>query len=280
MALKEIKTRIASVNSTKKITEARQRISSAQLRRSQADLQRALDYQAQVEHIAAGLYDRKKPVASALTNVYHEGKTAVVVLASNSGMCGAFNAKMIKETERIKQQYAGERLEFIPVGKKLANLLPLPDGLSGHEHDGLLHKIEPAAVSEFARMLAARYATGAYKQINIIYYHFKSTAVQKITEQQLLPYTFPEQPATAEEYILEPSREELLEAILPLALYANLYAALLDHKAAEHGARTVAMQLATENADKLLGDLRLTYNKVRQQNITSELLDMVGGSFA
>ncbi len=275
--------RIASVESTKKITQARQMISSAHMHRSQASLVSAVAYNRAVEGVVAALGNGDTPLQLPYTEPREKGAVAVVIMASNSGMCGAFNSRMIKEISAIEKQYRGQELVFFPIGKKLRKALAESGHAPQGDYDALAGKAGFAEAAQLVEELTQQLFSGKLKKVDLVYYRYRNMAIQNITHDTLLPYVMPAAPAQAkrfDHYLLEPSREELATEILPQALRAKFYAALMDNHTSEHAARTMAMQLATENADEMLDELRLSYNKLRQQNITSELLDIMGGSFA
>ena len=284
-SLKEVKNRILSVEGTKKITVARQMISSARLRQSQGILEKVSRYQKELARVMATLTEPQEPFSHPLTEVRNDGPVALVVMASNSGMCGSFNAKMVKELSTLPTRYPNEPLLFFPIGKKISpplHRLTLP--IQGDYND-LADKFSFDHAAHFVNHLIDLFRAQKIKKVDLLYYHNKSAATQIITYQQILPFTLPEpNPSTVEEqadlYIMEPSRVAILDSILPQVIKSIFYVALADHHTSEHAARTLAMQLASENANDILEELRLSYNKLRQQNITAELLDIIGGSFA
>lgn len=287
-SLKEVKDRITSVSSTKKITQARQMISSAQLHRAQGLLEKAMAYKESLDGLLSGLPDL--PASEhPLMQKHSKGAVGVVIMSSNSGMCGAFNTNMVKILDHIDKYYPGEDILFFPVGKKIRQAVEQAGHRigfeAGQDMDHLAHKGAYPDIAALASFLMDMYRDRKVKQIDLIYYQYKNMAIQEIKETAFLPYTvssdlIPEKEMHNEEPIFEPTKEDVTDALIPMALRANLYYACMENQASEHASRTMAMQLATENADQLLAELQLTYNKLRQQNITSELLDIIGGSFA
>ncbi len=288
-SLKEVKRRIVSVESTKKITQARQMISSAKLHQSHIQLDNGLLYKQGVETMLEKLHPAELNIRLPFMRTSGKGKVAIVIMSSNSGMCGAFNANMVKYMHTLPEQYPGEELVFFPIGRKIREALQ-KEGFqvaSGWpaEKDKLADKATfDDAVREVVAWLE-KFQTSIYKKVDLVYYRFRSTSKQVIEKEQLLPYVFPEEKGDKSsfneaDYIFEPSREELIEEVAVQSLYARFFTMLLNNHTSEHAARTIAMQLATENADELQEELKLTYNKLRQQNITSELLDIIGSSFA
>ncbi|MDR0692719.1 MAG: ATP synthase F1 subunit gamma [Prevotellaceae bacterium] len=282
-SLKEVKTRIASVQSTRKITEARQMIASAQLHRAQIALKHAQYYHQALQASLGGMIDADSEYHTPLTEARDAGAVAIVILSSNSGMNGSFNAKMEKELHTFEKLYPDETLMLIPAGNKVRKaLLQLGKEPACH-FDHLVNKPSFEDIAQMAATLIDLYTAKKVKKIELVSYHFKSIGAQNIQYKTFLPYRFPANSATnntSPNYILEPSLQVILEKSLPLLLHAMLYTTFIDHQTSEFAARTVAMQLASENANELLDELRLTYNKVRQQNITAELLDIMGSSFA
>lgn len=283
-SLKEVKTRIASVQSTKKITEARQMIASAQLHRAQIVLKQAQYYndalQATFEGLSAGA-DNTLPTP--LTQERPTGAVAIVILSSNSGMNGAFNTRMEKELHTLKGLYPNEKLMLIPVGSKVRKALLQMGCEAAYHFDNLVNKPSFEDITQLSTALTDLFLSKQVKKIELVYYHFKSVGTQDIRHQPLLPFCAPthkDSSVNTSNYILEPSLQAVVEELLPLLLNSILYTTFADHQTSELAARTVAMQLASENANELLDELRLTYNKVRQQNITTELLDIMGSSFA
>lgn len=282
-SLKEVKTRIASVQSTKKITEARQMIASAQLHRAQIALKHAQYYNQALQASLSGMIDADSEYHTPLTETRDSGAVAIVILSSNSGMNGPFNARMEKETHTFENLYPGESLMFIPVGSKARKALLQSGHEPAYQFDHLVNKPSFEDIAQMAAALMDLYIAKKIKKIELVSYHFKSIGTQSIQYKTFLPYCFPAgnaAGATSSNYILEPSLQVILEKSLPLLLNAILYTTFIDHQTSEFAARTIAMQLASENANELLDELRLTYNKVRQQNITAELLDIMGSSFA
>lgn len=288
-SLKEVKNRIASVGGTQKITQARQMVSSAQLHHAQSVLENAIMYKESLDRLASGLLSLCMDYETPYTTKNTSGPIAMVLMASNSGMCGSFNANMIKELQSLPALYPDDKLIFFPIGKKIREAIEHA-GLNigtdpGTNLDALAGRTSYEEIAETASLFMELYRSRKVKRVEMLYYHYQSTAIQEIKETTLLPYSFSQdlvEKSTEEkdDFILEPSKEDLLDTLIPMLLKTNLYTTIMDSQTSEHAARTMAMQLATENADEILGGLQLTYNKLRQQNITSELLDIIGSSFA
>ena len=289
-SLKETKTRIASVRSTLQITSAMKMVAAAKLHRAQQAIAGMLPYQEKLHGILQNLLADRNVRAALDTPLLQDNgspRVAVVAFSSNSSLCGGFNATAVKsllgELEALEN--AGlqrEQIDLYPVGRKVAEAARKTGFSIRRDASSLLDKpaYEPAA--ELARELTERFEKGEVGRIVLLYNHYKSNAAQPPVREVYLPL---ELPAAAEnqgddDLIVEPDRKEVLEALLPKVLLLKVYTVLIDSFAAEQAARTVAMQLASDNADELLDQLTLEYNKRRQQAITSELLDIVGGSLA
>lgn len=286
-SLKEVKTRIASVNGTRKITSAMKMVASSKLHRAQQNIESMRPYETRLGRMMATFVNSLEGSVSSPYAVRREvHRVALVVYTSNSSLCGAFNGNVIKALRKTVEKYRRDGIEIVriyPLGKKGLDAVRKLGFADASDYSALLDhpSYEPAA--RIADELMELYATAAIDSVEMIYHHFKSTASQVLTEETFLPISFDgqEQPGTDEtkhDYIVEPSREDLVRQLIPKALHLKLYTALLDSLASEHAARVIAMQVATDNADELLRELTLTYNKTRQQAITAELLDLVGGS--
>lgn len=278
-SLKEVKSRIQSIKATRKITQARQMISSAKLRQMQTVLGNARKYSKGVEGILSGLITSEYVPTSPLCKKHDNGAVAVVIISSNNGMCGAFNSRLEKMVEELYTAYAQEELRFYPVGKKIREFLSKNRHFTGENLDHLADKATFSDISNIAYKLIQQYIAGDLKQVEVVFYNFRTTATQNLMRKTLLPYLATATSDYNDEYIFEPSLDKLINDLIPKSVCAELYAMHTSNQASEHAARTIAMQLATDNADDMLEDLQLKYNKLRQQNITSELLDIIGASF-
>ena len=290
-SLKEVKGRIATVNNTRKITSAMKMVASAKLHKAQGAITNMLPYERRLHGLLTNLLGGGEVL---IWNTPREVKrVALVVFSSNSSLCGGFNANVIKHATQWLDEYQSlgkENILLYPVGKKVADALSKMGYAVQGNFQHLADKPSFAEAAELAQGLMNLFTQGEVDRVELLYNHFKSTASQILTHEVYLPMaTEVSRPEQSEEsrkhkeetdYILEPSREELLETLLPKVLRMKLYTVLLDSNASEHAARTMAMQIATDNADDLLQELTLMYNKTRQQAITNELLDIVGGSMA
>ena len=279
-SLKEIKGRIASVQSTQKITSAMKMVASAKLRRAQAAITGMAPYERKLSAIlnaflaGGGEDDRTaSPLTAKRTAVR---RVVIVAFSSNSSLCGAFNSNVAKE------------ILVHPVGKKIAQAARKEQCTIVGSYEKLAEQADFDAISALAYQLMDDYARGEIDRVILLYHRFKSASSQVLERKELLPVSLDDvfsssqakaqHPALAPDYIVEPSRSALLATLLPQTIALNLFTALLDNQASEHAARMTAMQVATDNAADLLDDLTLHYNKSRQYAITSELLDIIGGS--
>ncbi len=318
-SLKEIKGRIASVNSTRKITSAMKMVASSKLHHAQVAIQNMLPYETMLEHILKSflaaeadsqtIYDQERPVH----------RVALVVFSSNSSLCGGFNANIIKRMQHIVDEYREQGIDGIevyPVGRKVfEKAKKLGYDVQG-EFSALADKPNVRQCIDIAMELGEKFRTGRIDKVELVYHHFKSAGSQVLTRKTFLPIDIAEElerdherdltsiaatkesqeylkrnrkkkkvnaqgeevPPLNDNFIVEPDMDSVLSQLIPKLAHLMLYTALLDSVASEHAARMVAMQTATDNADELLRQLNLQYNKSRQQAITSELLDIVGGS--
>ena len=319
-SLKEIKGRIASVNSTRKITSAMKMVASSKLHHAQVAIQNMLPYETLLEHILKSFLAAEADSQTVFDQVRPVQRVALVVFSSNSSLCGGFNANVIKlmtqAVDEYAQQIGRENIEIYPIGRKVhekANKLGLT---TVGEYSALADKPNAHDCIEIARELGMKFLEGKIDKVELIYHHFKSAGSQVLTRKIFLPFDIEEELqrdherdlttiiATKESqeylkkrgdrkedtrkkedvkplndnFIVEPDMDTVLSQLVPKLAHLMLYTALLDSNASEHAARMVAMQTATDNADELLRELNLQYNKSRQQAITSELLDIVGGT--
>ena len=318
-SLKEIKGRIASVNSTRKITSAMKMVASSKLHHAQVAIQNMLPYETMLEHIlksflaaeaeAQTIYDQERPVK----------RVALVVLSSNSSLCGGFNANVIKMMQHavkgLSEQIGAENIDIYPMGRKVAEKATKLGYRVMGDWSATVDKPNVKDCIDLAMKLGKRFADGEVDRVEILYHHFKSAGSQVLTAKTFLPIDIESELNSDHErdltsnvatkkaqdylkatkrrkkdvkegevvplndnFIVEPDMNTVLSQLMPKLAHLMLYTALLDSVASEHAARMVAMQTATDNADELLRQLNLQYNKSRQQAITSELLDIVGGS--
>lgn len=288
--LKEVRVRIASVISTQQITKAMKMVSAAKLKRAQDAIVQMRPYAAKLREImenisetldnsAGGAYAAQRPVK----------KVLIVAINSNRGLCGGFNASIIRMVNRmLREQYAAQAKEgnvkVLAIGKKASDFFSKNGNTYAGNHNDIYNHLNFNDASAIAEKIMKEFAEGAYDKVEVVYNQFKNAAVQYVTVEQMLPIT---PPAKAEgkskkvnDYIFEPAKEELVLQLIPKTIKIQLFKALLDSHASEHGARMTAMNKATDNAADLLKELRLNYNKARQAAITGEILEIVGGAEA
>ena len=273
------------MNNTRKITSAMKMVASAKLHKAQGAITNMLPYEHRLHSLLSHLLGGSDEVLlwSASRGVK---RVALVVFSSNSSLCGGFNANVIKHTALWMDEHQSlgkENILIYPVGRKVADAVAKMGYAVQGDFQHMADKPSFAEAAQLAQGLMDMFARGEVDRVELLYNHFKSTATQILTREAFLPMQASENMMEGKQdtdYLLEPSCDELLETLLPKVLRLKLYTALLDSNASEHAARTMAMQIATDNADDLLQKLKLMYNKTRQQAITSELLDIVGGQMA
>lgn len=288
-SLKEVKTRIASVNSTRKITSAMKMVASSKLHHAQQAIESMRPYEHQLSHIMLTFVaNMEESIESPYAGSREIKRVAIVVYTSNSSLCGAFNANVVKAFNHKLDDYKKAGIEVVKVyalGKKAADAVAKVGFNNPTDYSTLLDHPSYKKASDIATEIMDLYTTGQIDKAELIYHHFKSAGSQILTEETFLPIELDttsnnnqEGSKQAIDFIAEPSKEDVIAELIPKSLHLKLFTALLDSLASEHAARVIAMQAATDNADDLLRELTLTYNKTRQQAITSELLDIVGGS--
>lgn len=317
-SLKEIKTRITSVNSTRKITSAMKMVASSKLHHAQVMIGNMLPYETMLEHILKTFLASETDATTVYSTVRPVRRVALVVYSSNSSLCGGFNANIIKMMQHAVDEYKGlgrENVVIYPMGRKVAEkAVRLGLNVCDEDFTALADKPNVKSCIDLAMELGMKFANGEIDRVEMIYHHFKSAGSQILTRRTFLPIDLSNalnrdherdltsniatrkaqeylrkrdrQPASEQEeakplndnFIVEPDMRSVLTQLIPKYGHLMLYTALLDSIASEHAARMVAMQTATDNADELLRQLNLQYNKSRQQAITSELLDIVGGT--
>ena len=295
-SLKEIKGRIASVSSTLKITSAMKMVASAKLHKAQAAIGNMLPYEQRLSRILADLLAVSEQPAGAVQHIPkfpakkrehtdrtggEVGRVAVVAWSSNSSLCGGFNAAVIRKTLAVvkKWEQDGAKVTVFSVGRKMADAMRKAGYPSPEDYTKLADAPSYDGAAALADTLIAAFDEGRFDRVELVYNHFHSTASQPTRHEVYLPFSVENIPEAApEDFIVEPSREELIAQLVPTFQRLRIYTTLLDANAAEHAARTVAMQTATDNGNNLLQELTLEYNKSRQQKITSEILDLVGGT--
>ncbi len=289
--LKAIRVRLSSVKSTRQITSAMKMVAAAKLRKAQDAIVQLRPYADKLNEIQAGLSAALRDTET--ENIYAErkkgsGKVLLVVVTSNKGLCGAFNANVLRETRRIMSEKYGDLvkrgdLAVITVGKKAHDSLRKLKCNIIADHSDLYTGLTFDRVAALADRLMQHYVTKEYDTIEIVYNQFRNAAIQNLTDEVYLPVTMNVSGGAAAapaDYIYEPDQVSIVSELIPKTLRIKLYRALLDSFAAEHGARMTAMHQATDNATDLIRDLTLQYNKARQASITNQLLEVVSGAEA
>lgn len=280
--LKEIRNRISSVSSTMQITSAMKMVSAAKLKKAQDAItamrpysekltQLLQDLSASLEGDVAGKFSEERAVNNVL----------VVAITSNRGLCGAFNANVLKEAVQLVQnKYAGKKVDFLTIGKKGNDILSKSNTVVQND-SSVFDNLTYENVAVIAEYLMQLFVDGKYDRIEVVYNQFKNAATQVVMTEQFLPIVSQQsESSTTTDYIFEPSKEEIILELIPRMLKTQLYKSVRDSFAAEHGARMTAMHKATDNATDLRNQLKLTYNKARQAAITNEILEIVGGAEA
>ena len=294
-SLKEVKTRINSVKSTLKITSALKMVASAKLHKAQGAIENMLPYQKKLNKILTNFLSADLPIESPYVQEREVKRVAIVVFSSNTSLCGAFNANVIKMMMQTIGEFrtlGQDNILIFPVGKKVDEAAKRMGFKPQEVSPTLSDKPTYQEAAELAHRLMDLYVAGEVDRVEIIYHHFKSMGVQILLRETYLPINLTnvvseedreneeevQENEIANDYIIEPNAEELIASLIPTVLSQKIFTAAVDSNASEHAARTLAMQVATDNANELIQDLTKQYNKSRQQAITNELLDIVGGS--
>ena len=294
-SLKEVKTRINSVKSTRKITSAMKMVASAKLHKAQGAIENMLPYQKKLNKILTNFLSADLPIESPYVQEREVKRVAIVVFSSNTSLCGAFNANVIKMMMQTIGEFrtlGQDNILIFPVGKKVDEAAKRMGFKPQEVSPTLSDKPTYQEAAELAHRLMDLYVAGEVDRVEIIYHHFKSMGVQILLRETYLPINLTnvvseedreneeevQENEIANDYIIEPNAEELIASLIPTVLSQKIFTAAVDSNASEHAARTLAMQVATDNANELIQDLTKQYNKSRQQAITNESLDIVGGS--
>lgn len=288
--LKEIRTRLNSVKSTRQITSAMKMVAAAKLRKAQDKILRLRPYAGKLHEILLGISARIEEAeeGTSYSRVAAPEKILIIVVTSNRGLCGAFNANVIKETIRIiKEKYPEQNsngnLHLMTIGKKGADYFRKIGVSVIEDHSPIFDNLSFETVNDIAADVMASFLSGDYDMVEFVYNQFKNAAVQILTNEQFLPVVNDQEekePDTNSDYIYEPTKEEIIEELIPKTLKIQFYKNVLDSYVAEHGARMTAMHMATDNATDMIRDLTLDYNKARQASITNQILEVVSGAEA
>lgn len=287
--LKEVRLRIVSVNSTQQITKAMKMVSAAKLRRAQNAIQQLRPYANKLRDILENLSSSLEgSSAGQFAVVRPVNKVLIVAVTSNRGLAGAFNSNIIRTVNRLlnndyKEQVKDGNVKVLAIGKKASDFFNKNRNVFLGHHNEIYNHLTFEAASAIATGIMNDFSSGIYDKVVVVYNQFKNAAVQNVMTEQLLPIQPPVatgKPAVKHDYIFEPGKEEIVLDLIPKSIRTQLYKALLDSHASEHGARMTAMSKATDNAGELIKDLKLSYNKARQASITNEILEIVAGAEA
>lgn len=289
--LKEIRIRIASVVSTRQITNAMKMVSAAKLRRAQDAIIQLRPFAGKLKEILANVSDtlsNNNNEDNVFVRTKDPERVLFVVITSNRGLCGAFNANIIRKTIQLMQEdfrkfTQNGNLHLFTIGKKGTDYFTRKKYNVIKSRNDLFDGLNFNSAASVAEELINKYLTHDYDKIILIYNQFKNAAVQVLTTEQFLPIVLPEkkeEKQVIQDYIFEPSKDYIVTELIPKSLKIQFYKALIDSNASDHGARMTAMHLATDNATELIRDLKLHYNKARQASITKELLEIVSGAEA
>jgi F-type H+-transporting ATPase subunit gamma len=292
--LKEVRNRIGSVNSTQQITKAMKMVSAAKLKRATNAIVELRPYANKLKELLANLSSSLEDGASPFLQQREPTRVLIVAITSNRGLAGAFNANVIKTTnnliaEKYSEQHKAGNVAIVAIGKKSQEYYERRKYNVIGNNNEVYNNLTFANVSAITESIMDGFLKGKYDRVEIVYNHFRNAAMQFLITEQLLPVPKAEKTevtpvkgeiTTQVDYILEPSKEEIVEQLIPKNIKIQLYRGVLDSVASEHGARMTAMDKATENAGDLLKALKLAYNQARQAAITTELTEIVSGAAA
>lgn len=280
--LKEIRNRISSVSSTMQITNAMKMVSAAKLKKAQDSISATLPYSNKLSELIKNI---SSSTDSDDTNPLFEKRESknllIIAITSNKGLCGGFNSNIIKEVNNIKSTSASKRVDLLTIGKKGDDILSKKFEVIS-SHNDVYDNFNYSNIKEIAETVMQKFSDREYDEVTLVYNHFKNAATQIVTKEQYLPIeeSADENNSVSGDYIFEPNRPKILNELIPKSLSIQLFKAISDSVAGEHGARMTAMHKATDNASELRDQLKLTYNKARQTAITNEILEIVGGAEA
>lgn len=285
-SLRDIKTRIGSVKATQQITSAMQMVASIKLQQAERKITRYLPYKDNITKLLDNFLSSETKFKSSFEEVREINRVAVVVFSANMSLCGAFNANATRKLLRTIKEYkhlGDENILIYTIGKKTDQAIRKMDIKPKEYNESVAQNPDYVEMSEITSRLMQLFLNKEIDKVEIIYHQYRSKGVQMLVQETLLPISF-EAPSNETEqfptdYIIEPNREALLNSLVPKVIKTKMYSALLESYTSEQAARNMAMQTATDNADDMLDDLSLQYNKSRQQSITNELLDIIGATF-
>lgn len=282
-SLRDIRKRIASVKNTQKITNAMKMVAAAKLRRAEESIRAARPFADKMREVLMSLAARTNPAAHAMLDVRPTKKILLILVTADRGLCGAFNTNLVRFTERFIRDMSskGFQVDLLTVGRKGNDYFRRRKVHIVESFTNVMNNISYELAGEVVSRATNKFIEGEYEEVHILYNRFRSAVTQIQTLKRLLPITPDEEGATRQlEYLYEPSEEELLEELLPRYIQVQVYTGLLDSVASEHGARMTAMEAATSNAEEMIYKLTLKANRMRQESITTELMEIVGGAEA
>ncbi len=281
--LRDIRKRIDSVKNTQKITKAMKMVAAAKLRRAEEAIGAARPYGDKMREVLLSLATRANPGAHALLEVRDVKKILLILITADRGLCGGFNTNLNRRTQTFIKEKAGEGIEvdLITVGRKGNDYFRRRRVNMAGNFVNVMNNVDFDLAVQIGDLAAEKFTSGDYEEVYVLYNRFRSPVIQILTLNKLMPVS-PESPDEGRhrEYLYEPSEEELLDDILPTYVKVQIFTGLLDSVAAEHGARMTAMEAATTNAGEMIQKLTLKHNRLRQESITTELMEIVGGAEA
>ena len=280
--LKEIRNRISSVGSTMQITSAMKMVSAAKLKRAQDAILQMRPYANKLTELLVNLSSSLDSAEGGeFSSERKINNVLLVPITSNRGLCGGFNANIIKQTLSLINDYKDNNISILSIGKKSSEYFKNNNYTPISTHDEVFNNLNYESIAQISEDIMQMYLDEKFDKVILVYNQFKNAATQNVMSENYLPVESPqEEDSTIGDYIFEPEKKEIIEQLIPKSLKTQLFKAVLDSHASEHGARMTAMHKATDNASELKKDLTLSYNKARQAAITAEILEIVGGAEA
>ena len=280
--LKEIRNRISSVGSTMQITSAMKMVSAAKLKRAQDAILQMRPYANKLTELLVNLSSSLDSAEGGeFSSERKINNVLLVPITSNRGLCGGFNANIIKQTLSLINDYKDNNISILSIGKKSSEYFKNNNYNPISTHDEVFNNLNYEGIAQISEDIMQMYLDEKFDKVILVYNQFKNAATQNVMSENYLPVESPqEEDSTIGDYIFEPEKKEIIEQLIPKSLKTQLFKAVLDSHASEHGARMTAMHKATDNASELKKDLTLSYNKARQAAITAEILEIVGGAEA
>jgi len=280
--LKEIRNRISSVGSTMQITSAMKMVSAAKLKRAQDAILQMRPYANKLTELLVNLSSSLDSAEGGeFSSERKINNVLLVPITSNRGLCGGFNANIIKQTLSLINDYKDNNISILSIGKKSSEYFKNNNYTPISTHDEVFNNLNYESIAQISDDIMQMYLDEKFDKVILVYNQFKNAATQNVMSENYLPVESPQEyDSTIGDYIFEPEKKEIIEQLIPKSLKTQLFKAVLDSHASEHGARMTAMHKATDNASELKKDLTLSYNKARQAAITAEILEIVGGAEA